>query len=894
MPAVVAAILQRFRSFSLSIGQLTFGSFLLLLAVITATSMASVIAIRHIDSTFAELQRLQDVGDLSEEIERRMSELRLAARDFVTDPSARPERVGEAAAELSGLLKKTRLELAPEQQTMIDGVTQRLQNYLDGIERVTGLISRRAGLLEALPPARAKFETAMAGVPDRGSARTLFRAQNEIAAALLAHDSAGAKQAAERMRALQVDDPTLQAAANQYADAVVAIAGTEGEIAKLDKEVLGTEGRLIGRVTELLRELSARRGRVLSHDFARTLAEAKWQSIVLGTLGVLIGIFAAIFVVRRTVRPLAEIARSIRALAAGNKETSIPDTDVQNEIGDIARAAEVFRRTLSEADGAREAAVRALSEQRLAEESYRKLFETSIDGIYVTTPGGELLNANPALARIMGFDTPEQLISSTSSDIAHNVYLHAAAREEFERLMERDGMVREFEYQVRQRNGNILWLSDSATVVRDDHGEVVRYEGSVRDITDQKRAEDAIAEGRRMLQQVIDTVPAVINVKDRNLRYVLMNRYMAGIFDVDPSEAIGRTTTDLMSRYGAEKTDENDQRVLKVKRELGFYEEEYLDSAGHLRQWLVNKLPLLDAEGGIENIVTVALDIGERKRSEQEMRKARDSAETALRNLRETQASLIEAEKLAALGRLVAGVAHEVNNPVGISLTVASALERKTANFAAEVERGDLRRSSLNDFLNTSRDASSQLVANLNRAAELIQSFKQVAADRNYSDQRNFDLADLTEQVVMSLRPGLRKHNLTLNVECQPNLTMNSYPGPYGQVLTNLFLNAVAHAFPDGRPGTIEISARASGKDNVEIIFADNGCGMSLDVRRRAFDPFFTTRRDQGGTGLGLHIVYSIVTNRLGGRLDLDSEPGSGTRIQILLPRIAPLEQAAE
>src|SRR5580700_8859045 len=117
----LAALVQRIRSFSLSIGQLTFGGFLLVLAVITATSMASVIAIRHIDSTFSELQRLQDVGDLSEEIERRMSDLRLAARDFVTDPSARPERVGEAATELSALLKKTRLELAPEQQTMIDG-----------------------------------------------------------------------------------------------------------------------------------------------------------------------------------------------------------------------------------------------------------------------------------------------------------------------------------------------------------------------------------------------------------------------------------------------------------------------------------------------------------------------------------------------------------------------------------------------------------------------------------------------------------------------------------------------------------------------------------------------------------------------------------------------------
>ena len=893
MPPAFATISERIRSFSLSISQMTFGSFLLLLTVITATGMASVIAIRHIDSTFVELRRLEDVGGVAEQIDRRVNELRLAARDFVTDPNAQSDRVAGVASELGALLKKTRLELAPEQQDMIDGVTQRLENYREGIERVTALISRRAGLLAGLPPVRTRFEEAVAGASDQVGAKSLLRAQDEIAAALLANDPAGAERAAMRVRALAIDSPALRSAADAYADAITAIAGTESEIAKIDKQVLGTEGRLIGRVTELLRELSARRGRVLAGDFARTLNEAKWQSIILSTIGVLIGTFAASFVVRRTVGPLTSIASAIRALAAGRKDTSIPGTDVNNEIGDIARAAEVFRRTLVDADTAREAAVRALAEQRLAEESYGKLFEASIDGIYVTTPGGKLLNANPALARMMGYDRPEQLIESID-DIASDVYINANAREEFQRLMQRDGLVRDFEYQVRQRSGGILWLSDSATVVRDEGGEVTRYEGTVRDITDQKRAEDAIAEGRRLLQQVIDTVPAVINVKDNQLRYVLMNRYMAGIFGIEPEDAIGRTTAELMARYGAAKTDEFDKRVLEGGMQLGFYEDEYVDAKGKMRQWLVNKLPLLDAEGKVEKIVSVALDIGDRKRSELEMRKARDAAENALRNLRDTQASLIEAEKLAALGRLVAGVAHEVNNPVGISLTVASALERKTANFASEVERGDLRRSSLNDYLNTSRDAAAQLVANLNRAAELIQSFKQVAADRNYSNQRTFDLADLTEQVVMSLRPGLRKRNLTLNVECQPDLIMTSYPGPYGQVLTNLFLNAVAHAFPDGRPGIVDIKVRESGKDNVEIIFSDDGCGMSLDVRRRAFDPFFTTRRDQGGTGLGLHIVYSIVTNRLGGRLDLDSEPGGGTRIQIILPRVAPLEQAAE
>ena len=239
---------------------------------------------------------------------------------------------------------------------------------------------------------------------------------------------------------------------------------------------------------------------MLSRDFARTLTEAKWQSIVLGTAGVLIGLFAALLVVRRTVRPLASIATSIRAVAGGEKNASIPATDVDNEIGDIARAAEVFRQTLVDADAAREAAVRALAEQRLAEESYRKLFEGSVDGIYVTTPGGALLNANPALARMMGYATPQDLINGIG-DIADTRLCPIRRRaRNIERLMQRDGMVREFEYQVRARDGAVLWLSDSASAVRNEAGEIVRYEGTVRDITDQKRAEDAIAEGRRLLQ----------------------------------------------------------------------------------------------------------------------------------------------------------------------------------------------------------------------------------------------------------------------------------------------------------------------------------------------------------------------------------------------------------
>jgi signal transduction histidine kinase len=266
----------------------------------------------------------------------------------------------------------------------------------------------------------------------------------------------------------------------------------------------------------------------------------------------------------------------------------------------------------------------------------------------------------------------------------------------------------------------------------------------------------------------------------------------------------------------------------------------------------------------------------------------------SLEDLRAAQDRLIRAEKLAALGRLVAGVAHEINSPVGTSLTVASTLERKRAAFAADVARGELKRSSLNEFLEVVEDASTLLASNLNRAADLIQSFKQVAVDQGYLDRHSFYAGDLTEQVLASLRPTLQGKNIALNVECQPDLAMNSYPGPYGQALTNLFLNAVMHAFPDGKGGVIDVKVRASGSDKVKVLFSDNGCGMSADVGRQAFNPFFTTRRKSGSTGLGLHIVHNIVTNRLGGQLNVDTAPGGGTNIHIILPLTAPARRAAE
>jgi PAS domain S-box-containing protein len=403
------------------------------------------------------------------------------------------------------------------------------------------------------------------------------------------------------------------------------------------------------------------------------------------------------------------------------------------------------------------------------------------------------------------------------------------------------------------------------------------------------------------LQLIYDTAPIGLACLSPDCRYLQINQRLTEICGISVEDHLGRSVRDCVPGL-ADSVEDIVRSIMETGTPVTGIEVagQSADQAGE-RFWITYWHPLRSPSGEIIGINVAAEEITERKRaeaalkaSEQELRSARDAAEAALRNLRETQNFLIEAEKLAALGRLVAGVAHEINTPVGTSLTVASSLERKTAMFAAEVAQGNVKRTSLNEFLVISREASSQLVANLKHAAELIQSFKQVAADRSYSDQSIFDLGDLTERIIRGMHPGSGRQNLTLNIECQPDLTMNSHPGPFGQVLTNLFLNSLAHAFPEDKGGTVNIKARASGDDKVEILFSDDGCGMSLGVRKKAFDPFFTTRRGQGDTGLGLHIVHSIVTNCLGGRLNLDSAPGEGTSIQLILPRVAPAQATDE
>ncbi|XUJ33291.1 sensor histidine kinase [Bradyrhizobium japonicum] len=390
------------------------------------------------------------------------------------------------------------------------------------------------------------------------------------------------------------------------------------------------------------------------------------------------------------------------------------------------------------------------------------------------------------------------------------------------------------------------------------------------------------------LQLIYDTAPIGLACLSPDCRYLLINQRLTEICGISIEGHLGRTVRDCVPAL-ADSVEQIVRSIVATGEPvIGIEVAGQRADQVEERSWVTHRHPLRMPDGEIVAVNVAAEEITERKRAEREIRSARDAAETALRHLRDIQDTLIEAEKLAALGRMVAGVAHEINTPLGSSLTVASTLQRKAEQFAAEVARGNLKRSTLTGFLELVSDASAQLVTNLGRAAERVQSFKQVAADQTESLRRSFDAGELTGQVLSQFERQLRVRDIAFSLHCETNLAMDSYPGPFGQVLTNLAVNAMTHAFSDGETGTINVSVRALNDDHVELLFADDGCGMAPDVERRAFDPFFTTRRHDGASGLGLHIVHSIVVDRLGGQIRLESLPGAGTRFQLILPRMAP------
>ncbi|MBK6295679.1 MAG: HAMP domain-containing histidine kinase [Rhodoferax sp.] len=235
----------------------------------------------------------------------------------------------------------------------------------------------------------------------------------------------------------------------------------------------------------------------------------------------------------------------------------------------------------------------------------------------------------------------------------------------------------------------------------------------------------------------------------------------------------------------------------------------------------------------------------------------------------------------------MAGIAHELNTPIGNCVTVASTMREHNEEFAESLLQG-VRRSTLQTYVERTREGTTILMRSLTKAAELVSSFKQVAVDQTSVNRRFFRLSDTVNEIMLTLSPMIRKTPHTVSCQIPPDLTMESYPGPLGQIITNLINNSFLHGFETGMRGTVTVSAEAIDNEWLQLSIEDNGAGIPQENLDRIFDPFFTTKLGQGGSGLGLSIVHNLVTGVLGGSIKVTSSSGGGTRISLNLPRTAP------
>ena len=307
-------------------------------------------------------------------------------------------------------------------------------------------------------------------------------------------------------------------------------------------------------------------------------------------------------------------------------------------------------------------------------------------------------------------------------------------------------------------------------------------------------------------------------------------------------------------------------------------------------------------DGEIIGSVVTFVDITQRKQAEMELKKHRDhleemvsertrdlqlanqSLEQSLEQLRQTQAQLVESEKMAALGGLVAGVAHEINTPVGVGVTAASHLDAQVEEYSKLYQSNRLTRSDFEALLNTATTSSNIILANLKRAAELIRSFKQIAVDQSADQQRHFELKPYLEEILHSLYPRLKNTSHGVTVSCPDTLELYSYPGAFSQIITNLVMNSLIHGFDNIEGGDIRIDVSEE-QNLIHIDYSDNGKGIDAEHLDKIFEPFFTTKRNEGGSGLGMHVVYNLVVQALGGQIQCDSMPGHGTSFHISIPK---------
>ncbi|WP_372397310.1 ATP-binding protein [Azospirillum sp. HJ39] len=423
----------------------------------------------------------------------------------------------------------------------------------------------------------------------------------------------------------------------------------------------------------------------------------------------------------------------------------------------------------------------------------------------------------------------------------------------------------------------------------------------LRDALQETRTAEAASRAQAArLRRVLDGSPIGVSIITETGELLYCNQRCIELFGV-PSEAMHQHCAPALFRHVGERLPE----IAPSSDEI-----HYLREDGRT-VWMAMSVDRTSYENQPVFIVWL-YDITERKEQAEALRTAKDSAEQALADLERMQSDLIRAEKMAVIAQLIAAVAHEINTPVGIALTAATHLQTASEAIIMTFKGGQLRKSDFQEYVGTASEVSTLLVANIERAAALIQSLKLVTEGKASSPRSRFDLRDYLSDIVLAVQvqPAASGHRLAL--DCPDGLALDTYPGALTEVLLALLTNAFAHAFEAepvaavvaagvngdegempgggrGRPaGRVTVSVRMLGEERVELRIADNGRGIPADIQPRLFQPFTTTRRGAGSMGLGLYAVFNLVTGKLGGEIDIDSSVGRGTTVILRLPLDAP------
>lgn len=406
------------------------------------------------------------------------------------------------------------------------------------------------------------------------------------------------------------------------------------------------------------------------------------------------------------------------------------------------------------------------------------------------------------------------------------------------------------------------------------------------------------------LQVLVEHVPACVCSLDAEHRYLYANRLYANFFGFEPEEMVGRTLWEVIGHEAFEM-----RRALFEAAAHGrpvHYRRDRIDPKDGRRRVIDVDLVPEHSSGqgaptryfGLLREATAEVEALEAVQYlnatlEQQVRKRTEELQGALERLQRSQDELIRSEKMAALGGMMAGLAHELNTPIGNAVAVASTLGEMAGNFDRQVRAGEgLKKSSLLGFCDAAVNGSAVLLRNLDRAHELLRNFKQLAVDQTGERRRVFDLAATISEVMSSMAPAFKHRPVDIVVDIPAGIELDSYPGALGQILINLINNTLLHAFDGRAHGRVEIAAQREGEGWVVLSVADDGVGIAPENLARIFEPFFTTKLGQGGSGLGLSIIYNIVTGLLGGELSCTSVPGEGARFLVRIPLKAPVGEA--